>query len=89
MAEAASEERSASDGFRQVFCECSAANGGLWAIAIAFALPLGVYSGWGAVLAINLQEFGIDAMAAGWLGCGMTLIGCFAGVAIGAKIRPI
>lgn len=57
---------------------------GLWAIAFAFAMPLGVYSGWGAVLAINLQEFEISALAAGWLGCAMTLIGCFAGVIIGA-----
>lgn len=57
---------------------------GLWAIAFAFAMPLGVYSGWGAVLAINLQEFGISALAAGWLGCAMTLVGCFAGVIIGA-----
>lgn len=47
-------------------------------------MPLGVYSGWGAILAINLHEFGISALAAGWLGCAMTLVGCFAGVIIGA-----
>jgi FLVCR family MFS transporter len=79
-----SEERAASDGFRQVFCECSQASAGLWTIAFAFAMPLGVYSGWGAVLAINLEEFGISALAAGWLGCAMTLIGCLGGVVIGA-----
>ena len=80
----ASEARSCSDSFREVFCKCSQAGAGLWAIAFAFAMPLGVYSGWGAVLAINLQEFEISALAAGWLGCAMTLVGCFAGVIIGA-----
>ena len=28
----------------------------LWVISIVFALPLGVYSGWGAVLGINLKD---------------------------------
>ena len=31
----------------------------------------------------QLKEFGIDALQAGWLGCAMTLLGCFSGVAIG------
>lgn len=53
-------------------------------VAFAFAIPIGVYGGWSAVLAINLEEFGITAIATGWLGCGMTLCGCVAGVAIGA-----
>eukprot|EP01052_Picozoa_sp_SAG31_P040890 SAG31_NODE_6045_length_2193_cov_0.862942_4_plen_160_part_00 len=38
------ESRSAADGLRQTLCECSVANCKLWAVAIAFALPLGVYS---------------------------------------------
>ena len=42
------------ENYRQVFCSCSQVNGALWVIAVAFALPLGVYSGWGTVLAINV-----------------------------------
>jgi MFS-type transporter involved in bile tolerance (Atg22 family) len=51
---------------------------------VAFSMPLGVYSGWGAVLAINLQQFGISAIDVGRFGCGMTLSGCFGGVIVGA-----
>ena len=43
----------------------SSATRSLWVITIAFALPIGVYSGWGAVLAINLKEAGIGATEAG------------------------
>ena len=66
-----------------MFLGCSAANARLWAVATAFALPLGVYSGWGAVLAINLNSFGISAIDAGWFGCWMTLSGCVGGVVVG------
>eukprot|EP01052_Picozoa_sp_SAG31_P040889 SAG31_NODE_6045_length_2193_cov_0.862942_3_plen_192_part_00 len=36
------------------------------------------------MLAINLATYGISPIAAGWLGCWMTLIGCVAGVLMGA-----
>ena len=72
-------------GFRQVFCDCCEPTAlRLWVVAIAFALPLGIYSGWTTVLAINLQTFGVSASAAGWLGFWMTLGGSLAGVVMGA-----
>ena len=40
----------------------------LGVVAVAASLPLGVYSGWGSVLSINLSSFGVDQTEAGWLG---------------------
>lgn len=52
----------------------------LWIIATAFAVPLGVQAGWGAVMAINLQQVaGIGPMMSGWIGCISTLSGCVGG----------
>ena len=56
----------------------------LWVVTLAFSLPLGVYAGWGAVLAINLKNFGVSAIATGWLGCTMTLSGSLGGIVVGA-----
>ena len=53
-----------------------------WALALAFGIPLGISSGWNAVLAVNLVQPGTgftDDMV-GWLGFWMTLAGCAAGI---------
>ena len=80
LSAAASKRRSAAGvGVRALLCCDSASALRLWAVAVAFAVPVGVFVGWGAVLALNLAQYGIDAEAAGVLGCAMTLFGCVGG----------
>eukprot|EP00040_Diaphanoeca_grandis_P031454 m.188274 g.188274 ORF g.188274 m.188274 type:complete len:518 (+) comp32337_c1_seq1:225-1778(+) len=59
----------------------------LWIVSMVYGVPLGVFNGWGAVLAINLQDVGgLSAIDAGWIGCFMTLFGCVAAV-VGAALN--
>lgn len=45
-----------------------------------YGLTTGVYSGWGAVLNVNLSSFGISQKGAGWLGFYTVLAGIGAGM---------
>lgn len=45
-----------------------------------YGLTTGVYSGWGAVLNVNLSSFGISQKDAGWLGFYTVLAGIGAGI---------
>lgn len=76
-----------SAGFREVFCPAAGPGRAvalrLWALSAVLALPLGVFSGWSAVLYINLSSFGVSSLSAGWLGCAMTLVGCVGGIGAG------
>ena len=60
-----------------------------WAVSLAFAGPVGVYGGWGAVLAPSLKSAGISEATAGWLGFYMTLAGCVGGVAAGSAVDRV
>ncbi len=56
----------------------------LWVINLAFSLPLGVYSGWTALLNINLTQVGgLTQIENGVLGCCMSLFGCIGAVFLG------
>ena len=50
-----------------------------WVLAMIYGITTGVYSGWGAVLNVNISTFGISQDTAGWLG----FFSVFAGVAGG------
>eukprot|EP00039_Didymoeca_costata_P005119 m.78681 g.78681 ORF g.78681 m.78681 type:complete len:358 (-) comp12682_c0_seq6:69-1142(-) len=54
-------------------------------ISFTFALPFGIYSGWAAVLSINLKETAhIDSVEAGIIGCFMTMLGSVSAIGVGA-----
>ncbi|VDI58584.1 MFS transporter, FLVCR family, disrupted in renal carcinoma protein 2 [Mytilus galloprovincialis] len=57
-------------------------HGPLWLISIAFALPIGVYAAWGAILDVILHPVGVSQEEAGWIGFYATVGGCIAGVVI-------
>jgi MFS family permease len=58
----------------------------LWIVSLVYGLPLGVFNGWSAILAINLQDVGgLSTTESGWIGCVMTLSGCLAAIASAAR----
>ncbi|XP_041371759.1 solute carrier family 49 member 4-like isoform X4 [Gigantopelta aegis] len=57
-------------------------HGQFWLVALAYSIPVGLYSGWSAVLDINLSSINISQDEAGWLGFYSTVGGCLAGVTI-------
>ena len=52
----------------------------LWLLLFISGVTLGVYSGWGSILALNLSQFGIGEKTAGWLGFGVSMAGIVAGI---------
>ncbi|EDO40262.1 predicted protein, partial [Nematostella vectensis] len=55
-------------------------NSSFWTLALVYGITTGVYSGWGASLAVNLETFNVSQSAAGWLGFYATLAGIGAGL---------
>jgi len=55
-------------------------NRNFWTLCLIYGITTGVYSGWGAVLNVNLSYFGISQKEAGWLGFYTMLAGITAGM---------
>jgi len=51
-----------------------------WTLCMVYGVTTGVYSGWGAVLNVNLSGFGVSQDEAGWLGFYAVLAGIGAGM---------
>lgn len=51
-----------------------------WTLSLVYGITTGVYSGWGASLAVNLETFGITQHEAGRIGCFATIAGIGAGL---------
>lgn len=62
-------------GTKQIF-----RNKQFWTLALVYGVTTGVYSGWGASLAVNLETFSITQNEAGRIGCFGTLAGIVAGL---------
>lgn len=62
-------------GAKQIF-----KNKQFWTLALIYGVTTGVYSGWGASLAVNLETFSIGQHEAGWIGFYATLAGIGAGL---------
>lgn len=62
-------------GAKQIF-----KNKQFWTLALVYGVTTGVYSGWGASLAVNLETFSIGQNEAGWIGFYATLAGIGAGL---------
>ncbi|XP_034303356.2 solute carrier family 49 member 4 homolog isoform X2 [Magallana gigas] len=58
-------------------------NRAVWLIALAYALPAGVYGVWGAVIDVILKPVGIGQNEVGWIGFYSIMAGCVSGLAIG------
>ena len=53
-----------------------------WVLLLAFALPLGILSGWFAALGENLKSLGFDQANAGYIGAASILGGVVGGIAV-------
>lgn len=62
-------------GAKQIF-----KNKQFWTLGLVYGVTTGVYSGWGASLAVNLETFSIRQNEAGWIGFYGTLAGIGAGL---------
>ncbi|KAJ7390831.1 Solute carrier 49 member 4 [Desmophyllum pertusum] len=62
-------------GAKQIF-----KNKQFWTLALVYGVTTGVYSGWGASLAVNLETFSIGQSEAGWIGFYATIAGIGAGL---------
>ncbi|KAL9954760.1 hypothetical protein ACROYT_G042335 [Oculina patagonica] len=62
-------------GAKQIF-----KNKQFWTLALVYGVTTGVYSGWGASLAVNLETFSIGQNEAGWIGFYATIAGIGAGL---------
>ncbi|XP_062521351.1 solute carrier family 49 member 4 homolog [Corticium candelabrum] len=51
-----------------------------WLVCIAYGICTGTFSGWGAILDVNLKHFGIDEAEAGWIGFYSNVAGSVAGL---------
>ncbi|XP_063790118.1 solute carrier family 49 member 4 isoform X1 [Pseudophryne corroboree] len=52
-------------------------------LALAYAVPLGFYSGWSGVLDLILSHVHVSQVDAGWIGFWSIVGGCFGGIAVG------
>ncbi|XP_069113459.1 solute carrier family 49 member 4 homolog isoform X2 [Argopecten irradians] len=57
-------------------------NGNLWLIAMAYAVPAGVYGVYGSVFDVILNPVGVPQSEAGWIGFYSTIAGCASGLVI-------
>ncbi|XP_021361904.1 disrupted in renal carcinoma protein 2 homolog isoform X2 [Mizuhopecten yessoensis] len=57
-------------------------NGNLWLIALAYAVPAGVYGVYGSVFDVILNPVGVAQSEAGWIGFYSTIAGCASGLVI-------
>eukprot|EP00301_Raphidiophrys_heterophryoidea_P002588 c11206_g1_i2.p1 GENE.c11206_g1_i2~~c11206_g1_i2.p1 ORF type:complete len:377 (-),score=85.90 c11206_g1_i2:264-1394(-) len=78
--------RSPLEGFREMFIKLPKEAIRVWIVIICFALPLGVFNGWVAIMDINLEQTGMTRSESAWLGFVMTLAGCTGGIVIGFMV---
>ncbi|XP_033733340.1 solute carrier family 49 member 4 homolog isoform X2 [Pecten maximus] len=57
-------------------------NGNLWLIAMAYAVPAGVYGVYGSVFDVILNPVGVAQSEAGWIGFYSSMAGCVSGLVI-------
>lgn len=62
-------------GFKQIL-----RNKQFWTLALVYGITTGVYSGWSASLAVNLETFSISQKQASWIGFFATIAGIGAGL---------
>ncbi|XP_028398752.1 solute carrier family 49 member 4-like isoform X2 [Dendronephthya gigantea] len=71
----ATEREDFSAGFKQLLRHKQ-----FWTLAMIYGITTGIYSGWGALLALNLEGFNIGQNQAGWIGFYATIAGISAGI---------
>ncbi|XP_005520028.1 PREDICTED: disrupted in renal carcinoma protein 2 [Pseudopodoces humilis] len=67
--------------YRRSFCRLLS-NFRFLMIALAYAIPLGVFSGWSGVLDLILTPIHVSQVDAGWIGFWSTVGGCVVGIAM-------